>query len=56
VIRSDASKLIASIVGLVGTPATIEAAFAAAGITKSLALRNKQKMECWVWAAEEHVW
>ena len=42
-IRSRASKSVASAVGLVGMPATIEAAPAAARIAKSLALRNKSK-------------
>ena len=43
VIRSGASKSIASTVGLVGMPATIEAAPAAARIAKSLVLRNKSR-------------
>jgi len=43
VIRSGANKSIASIVGLVGTPATFEAAPATARIAKSLALRNKSR-------------
>jgi len=43
VIRSEASKSVASAVGLVGTPATIEAAAAVARIAKSLALRNKSR-------------
>jgi len=43
VIRSGASKSVASTVGLVGTPATVEAAPAAARIAKSLALRNKSR-------------
>ena len=43
VIRSGASKSVASAVGLVGTPATVEAAPAAARIAKSLALRNKSR-------------
>jgi len=42
-IRSGASKSVASAVGLVGTPATIEAAPAAARIAKSLALRIKSR-------------
>ena len=41
VIRSGASKPVASAPGLVGTPATIEAAPAAARIAKGLAVRNK---------------
>jgi hypothetical protein len=57
VIRSGASKPIAFAAGLVGTPATIEEAPAAARIAKGLALCNKGKtVECWVWATEEHVW
>jgi len=43
VIRSGASKPVASAAALVGTPATIEAAPAAARITKGLALRNKSR-------------
>jgi hypothetical protein len=43
VIRSGASKSVASAIGLVGTPATIEAAPAAARIAKSLTLRNKSR-------------
>ena len=43
VIRSGASKSVASTTGLVGTPATIEAAPVAARIPKSLALRNKSR-------------
>ena len=43
VIKSGASKLVSSIVGLVGTPATVEAAPAAARIAKSLALHNKSR-------------
>ena len=43
VIRSRASKSVASAVGLVGTPATVEAAPAATRIAKSLALRNKKR-------------
>ena len=43
VIKSGASKLVASIVGLVGTPATVEAVPVAARIAKSLALRNKSR-------------
>jgi len=43
VIRSGASKLVAFAVGLVGMPATIETAPAAARIAKSLALRNKSR-------------
>jgi hypothetical protein len=41
VIRSGASKSVASAVGLVGTPATVEAAPAAARIAKSLALPTR---------------
>ena len=43
VIRSKASKSVASAVGLVGTPATVEVVPAAARTAKSLALRNKSK-------------
>ena len=43
VIKVGASKSVASAVGLVGTPATVEAAPAAARIAKSLALRNKSR-------------
>jgi hypothetical protein len=43
VIRSGASKSVDSAVGLVGTPATVEAAPVAARIAKSLALRNKSR-------------
>ena len=43
VIRSGASKSVASAVGLVGTPATVEAALAVAKIAKGLALRNKSR-------------
>ena len=43
VIRSGASKSVASVVGLVGTPATLEVAPAAVRIAKSLALRNKSR-------------
>ena len=43
VIRSGASKSVASVVGLVGTPTTVEAAPTAARIAKSLALRNKSR-------------
>ena len=42
-IRSGARKLVASAIGLVGTPATVEAALVAARIAKSLALRNKSR-------------
>jgi len=48
VIRSGDSKSVASAVGLVGTPATVEAALAAARIAKSLTLRNKSRR----WNAE----
>jgi hypothetical protein len=41
VIRSGASKSVASAAGLVGTPATIKTAPTAARIAKGLALRNK---------------
>jgi hypothetical protein len=41
VIRSGASKLVASAAGLVGMPATIEAALTTARIAKGLALFNK---------------
>ena len=40
-IRSRASKLVASAVGLVGMPATIETTLVMARIVKGLALRNK---------------
>ena len=43
VIRSGTSKSVASAVGLVGKPATVEAAPAAARIDKSLVLRNKSR-------------
>ena len=43
VIRSGASKSVASAIGLVGTPATVEAAPVAARIAKTLALRNKSR-------------
>jgi len=43
VIRSRASKPVASAVGLVGTPATVKAAPAAARIAKGLALRNNSR-------------
>ena len=43
VIRSGASKSVASTVGLVGTPSTVEAAPTTARIAKSLALRNKSR-------------
>ena len=43
VIRFGASKSVASTVGLVGTPATLEVAPAAVRIAKSLALRNKSR-------------
>ena len=43
VIRSRASKSVASAVGLVGTPATVEVAPVVARIAKSLALRNKSR-------------
>ena len=43
VIRSGASKSVASAVGLVGMLATVEATPAATRIAKSLALRNKSK-------------
>ena len=52
VIRSGASKSVASVVGLVETPATI----CGQNSQKSGAAQQEQKMECWVWAAEEHVW
>ena len=42
-IRSGASKLVASATGLVGTLATIEAAPAVARIAKGLALHNKDR-------------
>jgi len=41
VIRSGASKPVASAAGLVGTPTTVEAAPAAARIAKGPALCNK---------------
>jgi len=41
VIRSGASKPVASAAGLVGMPATVEAAPAVSRIAKGLALRNK---------------
>ena len=43
VIRSGASKSVASAVGLVGTPAIVEAAPAATRIPNSLALHNKSR-------------
>ena len=43
VIRSGAIKSVASTTGLVGTPATVEAAPVTARIPKSLALRNKSR-------------
>jgi hypothetical protein len=43
VIKSGASKSVASAIRLVGTPATVEAAPVAARIAKSLALRNKSR-------------
>jgi len=43
VIRSGASKSVASAVGLVGMSATVEVAPAAARIAKSLVLRNKSR-------------
>ena len=43
VIRFGASKSVASAIGLVGTPATVEAAPAAARIAKNLALGIKSR-------------
>jgi len=43
VIRSGASKSVASAIGLVGKPATVEAAPTVARIAKSLALCNKSR-------------
>ena len=43
VIRSGASKLVTSVIGLVGTPAIVEAAPAATRIPNSLALCNKSR-------------
>ena len=54
VIRSGASKSVASVVGLVGTTATVESGPCCdQNCQKSGAAQQEQKMECWVWAAED---